>query len=529
MMDYTFRGFTYNEYIKKIELFHGSVAPGILLGGFMVEMALKSLPQDGFYDCLCETKTCLPDSVQILTPCSIGNGWIKILDYGKFAMVFYDKYNGVGVRVSIDYQKLKEWPAINEWFFKLKDKHSQDFSLLMESIKNAGEKILCIQKVRMNQLQKKTKGGKIIICPLCSEPYPISHGKVCKACFEGVPYENSEDTKPGEELFLNKTPVEDAVGYHLLNDITKIIPGKKKYAAFKRGQQITADDIIELKSMGKENLYLEEKNLHVEGFVHEDQAAYEFARAMQGEGVKFSDFAQEGKIDLFAANDGLLVINEDILQSFNRQQDVICASIPNFSKCKTDQKIAGTRIIPLMIHKSNFLKAMSALKEPVFTVKMYIKKKIGLLITGNEVYENRISDAFTPILEKKLAEFGALIVKRGIVGDDKDKIASSILEFAAAGIDVIVTTAGMSVDPDDVTRAGIIQAGTRDIIYGVPILPGSMLLYGKINNAVILGMPGCGIYNKISSFDLLLPRVLADIKICRQDVSKMGCGGIIEV
>lgn len=178
------------EYEKRITEFHGNLAPGLIIGGFMVDLVLKKLPKDKFYDVICESMKCLPDAIQILTPCSVGNGWLKILKIGRFAMTFFDKETGEGLRAYLDTEKLKKYPAINEWFFKLKPKHEQDSDALFAAIRAAGAEIISLQKVTVDtNITKKKKGSKIAICAKCNESYPgTDKGNLCKVCNAEISY-----------------------------------------------------------------------------------------------------------------------------------------------------------------------------------------------------------------------------------------------------------------------------------------------------------------------------------------------------
>lgn len=182
---------TFEEYARIVKAFHGSAAPGIMMGGSMVDLAYRCLPEDGLYDVICETGKCLPDAVQLLTPCSIGNGWLRIMDTGRFSLAFYDKTTGEGVRVYIDPSKLNVWPEIKGWFLKLTPKREQDTALLMEEIEKAGGDICSVERIKVSlDLIKKKKSGPIVICPSCGEPYPSLRGAICPACKGGLlPYE----------------------------------------------------------------------------------------------------------------------------------------------------------------------------------------------------------------------------------------------------------------------------------------------------------------------------------------------------
>jgi formylmethanofuran dehydrogenase subunit E len=183
-------GMKYEEYIKLLTEFHGTVAPGLIIGGYMVDLAYKKLPKGGLYDVVCESVKCLPDAVQLFTPCTIGNGWLKIEKIGRFAMTFYDKYTGEGIRLYLDNEKLKDYPPVQEWFFRTKPKHDQDPDALLRSIKEAGSSIISVQKVLV-EIKKDNKEKHTIasVCPVCGESYPFREGKdMCKVCSGEIKY-----------------------------------------------------------------------------------------------------------------------------------------------------------------------------------------------------------------------------------------------------------------------------------------------------------------------------------------------------
>ena len=189
----TICGRTYGEYIEMIKAFHGHVAPGMVLGGFMVDLAYQNLPQGEHFDAICETRACLPDAIQILTPCTVGNGWLRIVDLGRFALTLFEKYTGTGVRVYVDSQKLDNWPEVQTFFFKLKPKKEQDFEALISEIKLAHTSIFGVQKVMVNMDSIKShRRDTFAICPLCGEGYPVNDGEICLGCQGEAPYLHCE-------------------------------------------------------------------------------------------------------------------------------------------------------------------------------------------------------------------------------------------------------------------------------------------------------------------------------------------------
>ncbi len=187
----TIGGRSIDEYIAMVTEFHGSFAPGLLLGGFMVEHAMKNLPPGEFFDVICETSHCLPDAVQLLTPCSIGNGWLKIIDVGRFAMTFYDKRTGSGVRVYLDHRKPEPWNEIKNWFFRLKPKSEQSRERLIDEMIRAGEGVLGTRYLSVKkEFLAHRHAGAIVVCPGCGEAYPSEHGERCRACLGALPYDD---------------------------------------------------------------------------------------------------------------------------------------------------------------------------------------------------------------------------------------------------------------------------------------------------------------------------------------------------
>ena len=330
-------------------------------------------------------------------------------------------------------------------------------------------------------------------------------------------------------------PVAEAVGMILPHDITEIRPGEFKGRAFKKGHIVRAEDISHLKRLGKENLFILEIK---DDEMHENDAACAIAAALAGKGVKLAGEPNEGKINLVAETNGLLNINRDALLEFNMLGEVMCATIHNNSVVKKGQLVAATRAIPLVVKKSIIDEAVKIAESAhgVLSVKEIRKPKAGIVITGSEVYHGRIKDAFEPVIRKKIKGLDGEIIGVRFAPDDVEIIEDRIRELIVAGADLIITSGGMSVDPDDVTRFAIRNLGVEEMYYGSPVLPGSMFLVAYAGKGVlpyaptglipILGIPACGMYASITVFDLILPRVLAGEKIGRKELAELGHGGL---
>lgn len=321
---------------------------------------------------------------------------------------------------------------------------------------------------------------------------------------------------------------EDAVGHVLCHDITQIIKGVTKDAVFRKGHIVTEEDIPVLLSVGKENLYVWEKE---EGMLHENDAAEILRQICQGEHMHPSD-VKEGKIELIADIDGVLKIEREELRKVNSLGEIMIASRHGDFPVKKGDKLAGTRVIPLVISEEKMQQAKDVTAGgAIFNILPYKKKKAGIVTTGSEVYYHRIKDTFTPVIEEKLAEYDIEIGGHEICNDDPQMIENAIRSLLADGCNMIVCTGGMSVDPDDRTPYAIRQVTGEIVSYGAPVLPGAMFLlayYREEGKEVIpvLGLPGCVMYSKRTIFDLVLPRLTVDEILTAEDLNTLGEGGL---
>lgn len=326
---------------------------------------------------------------------------------------------------------------------------------------------------------------------------------------------------------MKEIRTQDAVGHILCHDITQIIKDQKKGVLFKKGHVVREEDIPALLSVGKEHLFVWEKK---EGMLHENEAAEILYKISAGEHMHGSEI-KEGKIELIADCDGLLKIRRDALQAVNSLGEMMIASRHGDFPVRKGDKIAGTRIIPLVIEKEKMDRAEEAAGEsPIFSILPFQNKKAGIVTTGSEVQKGLIKDTFTPVLREKLDEYACSVVGQTTPGDDRKQITEDILKFIREGADLVICSGGMSVDPDDRTPGAIKDTGAEIVTYGAPVLPGAMLLlaYYKTEDRTvpILGLPGCVMYAKRTVFDLLLPRVMADDRICAKEISAYGEGGL---
>jgi molybdopterin biosynthesis enzyme len=322
-----------------------------------------------------------------------------------------------------------------------------------------------------------------------------------------------------------KIKLEDAVGTKLAHDITEIRPGEFKGPAFRKGHTVCDEDLCHLQKLGKNNLYVIDLE---DDEIHENQAAAILAEALAGDGIAWQDEPHEGKINLMAACDGLFKVDTTALAAFNMVDEVMCATLHNHTLVKKGEKVAATRAIPLVMKRVPIERAAAIARQngAVLTVNALRQAKVGLVITGNEVFHGLIEDRFAPVLSQKATDLGCTVDGIAFAPDDEKLISKAIGNHLARGCDLIMLSGGMSVDPDDVTRKGIRMAGATEMNYGSAVLPGAMFLAAYIGEVPLLGVPACGLYHRITVLDLVLPRILAGEHIGKAELAFLGHGGL---
>ncbi len=328
---------------------------------------------------------------------------------------------------------------------------------------------------------------------------------------------------------MKKINVRNAEGYELCHDITQILPGEFKGAKFLRGHIIRKEDIEVLISLGKENIFVMEEEDKEKNLIHENDAAMFIVEKLNldKEFFEISDI-REGKINITAKEDGILKIDINTLNEINKIGEIILVTKYNNSYIKKGETVAATRVIPLLIEKSQLDEMKEIVKDRnVLTFKKIDKnKKLALITTGNEVYNGIIKDKSKEALLKKYRKYELNDMEQVFSPDDKDTIKKYIKMFENEK-DIIMCTGGMSIDPDDVTPSAIRESNWEIVTYGTPVLPGAMFMLAYKGEKVLIGLPGGVVFSEKTVFDVLLPRILANDRITKQEIIEMGHGGLL--
>ena len=324
---------------------------------------------------------------------------------------------------------------------------------------------------------------------------------------------------------MKKVPVEKAVGMTLCHDITAMRDGFKG-AAFRRGHRVTEEDIPALLDLGKQNLFVWEENA---GEIHEEDAALRLAALAPVEGAHYTG-PSEGKMLLLADTRGMLRVDTELLRRINSIGDITISTMPDHYPVEEGARLASMRIVPLVTKETQMEEAETLCRgKTLLRLLPYQHRRVGVVVTGSEIYHGRIRDKFEPVVRAKLAKYPADILGVTICDDDISMITSAAQDYLDQGAEMLIFTGGMSVDPDDLTPTAIGRLGADIVTHGVPAQPGNMTLLAYRENIPLLGVPGAAISLPTTIFDVLLPAVFAGEKLTRTDLINLGDGGLCQM
>ncbi len=321
---------------------------------------------------------------------------------------------------------------------------------------------------------------------------------------------------------MKKIKVEDAVGMELCHDITAMYDGFKG-AAFKRGHVIQKEDIPKLLDIGKRTVFVWEENA---GEIHEEDCARRMAAMAPVEGAHYNG-PSEGKVLLMADTRGMFRVNTELLHQINSIGDITICTLPDHFPVEAGDRLASMRIVPLVTKEEQIIQAEALCKDQkLLDLRPYQHKKVGVVVTGSEVYTGRIQDKFEPVVRHKMKQYPSEILGVTICDDDLDMITAAGQKYLDEGADILIFTGGMSVDPDDLTPTAIRNLGADIITHGVPAQPGNMTLVAYKDDVAILGVPGAAISLPTTIFDVLLPQIFTGDKLTKQDLIRLEDGGL---
>ncbi len=324
---------------------------------------------------------------------------------------------------------------------------------------------------------------------------------------------------------MKKIRVEDAVGMTLCHDLTEMRDGFKG-AAFKRGHVIAEADIPRMLDMGKRTVFVWEENA---GEIHEEDAALRMAAMAPVDGAHYTA-PVEGKVLLIAEREGMLRVDTELLREINSIGDLTISTLPDHYPVKPGMRLASMRIVPLVTKEERIIRAENlCVGKKLLDLLPYKPLKAGIIITGSEIYHGRIQDKFEAVARKKLEAYPGEVIGVAICDDDLSMLVNAASDFLSKGADFLIFSGGMSVDPDDLTPAAIRKLGCEVISHGVPSQPGNMTMLAYLGNISVIGVPGAAISLPTTIFDVMLPQVFTGLKFTKNDLIRLGDGGLCQL
>lgn len=299
-------------------------------------------------------------------------------------------------------------------------------------------------------------------------------------------------------------------------------------ATFKKGRVLTAEDVAALAGAGVNRIVAARLEA---GDVPEDQAAAELARALAGPGVRVgAPFT--GRANLFAEADGVVTIDRARLDAINLVDEALTvATLPPFDTVSARQMLATVKIIPFAAPRAALDRTLALTRQegPLIRVHAFRPRNIGLVATRLPAIRESVLDKTRSVLDARLAAMGSRIGHEIRCAHDEEAVGEAVRQLLGEGFDpVFVFGASAIVDRRDVVPAGIVRAGGEIVHFGMPVDPGNLMLIGRAGAVPVLGMPGCARSPRHNGFDFVLARILAGLEVTREDVMRLGAGGLLK-
>jgi len=320
---------------------------------------------------------------------------------------------------------------------------------------------------------------------------------------------------------FGEIPVAEAVGAILAHSL------RLGTAALKKGRVLSPADIELIAASGLDRVVAARLD---HGDIREDEAAGRIAAAAAGVNVATAA-AFTGRANLFAEARGLLVVDRDRLDRLNLVDEAVTlGTLPPFAVVEPRQMVATVKIIPFAVPEAAVVAAAgyAAEGENLLHVAAFVSRRVALIQTRLPGFKESILDKTGEVTRTRLAALGCTLAAEERCDHTTADLAPRIAAAVAAGADmVLVHGASVIVDRRDVIPEAIVAAGGQVEHFGMPVDPGNMLLLGRHGRIPVLGLPGCARSPKLNGFDWVLERLVAGVPVGRNEIMRMGAGGLL--
>jgi hypothetical protein len=259
------------------------------------------------------------------------------------------------------------------------------------------------------------------------------------------------------------------------------------------------------------------------GDVHEEEAGGRLAAAVTGEGVEVKGYTG-GQWTLAATRRGLLRIDVPRLTEANAHEGISVFTVFTGQPVEAGETVAKAKVTPLAIPEQT-LRAIEAPGPGLVAVAAFRTMTIGAV--ANERLEPKQRARFESALKQKIDWFGSRLLPVHFAGATDGAVADALRDLRREGAQVLIVAGASALDPLDPVFSALTLVGATMERHGAPAHPGSLLWLARWDGAPVLGMPTCGMFSQATTFDLVLPRLLAGEPIANRELAGLGHGGLL--
>jgi molybdenum cofactor cytidylyltransferase len=296
--------------------------------------------------------------------------------------------------------------------------------------------------------------------------------------------------------------------------------------SFKKGRVLSGADVAALSAAGVARLVAARLE---SGDIEENEAAFAVARAAAGGNIRTAD-PFTGRANLHATARGLLVFDRARLDRLNLiDEAVTLGTLPGHAIVEPKQMVATVKIIPFAAPREavDACRKIATEGGPLIRVAAFQAKSVAMIQTRLPGLKESILDKTREVTEARLTALGCRLVRERRCAHVTGDLAAEIRDALGDSDMVLIHGASAILDRRDVIPAAIVVAGGEIEHFGMPVDPGNLLLLGRIGGKPVLGLPGCARSPKVNGFDWVLERLVADVPVGREDIMRLGAGGLL--
>jgi len=260
------------------------------------------------------------------------------------------------------------------------------------------------------------------------------------------------------------------------------------------------------------------------GDLHEEDAGRRLAASVTGDGVEVKGYSG-GQWTLTATRRGLLRVDVARLAAVNVHEGVAVFTLLDRQPVDRGETVAKAKVTPLAIGADTVLAVEQAARGGAVTVAAF--RPVALGTVARESLEPKQRARFESALRTKIDWFGGRLLPVRFAGASPRAVADEMSALRAEGADVLIVAGASALDPLDPVFGGLTLLGARMERHGAPAHPGSLLFLARWQDLPVLGMPTCGMFSQATTFDLVLPRLLAGEAIANVEIAALGHGGLL--